>query len=218
MSFLVLHRVAGAVQGDAAVAVRATRIERSRFETLKSASAVLQAAHAAADQLRAESEQVLAAQAMQAREAGFAKGEADAMVAVMGTLETERRLRQLLADRMADVVEQCVRSLLGDMGNTEVFQQRVRQLLRNNPQGSRATLHVCPAQAHLAHAVIAEQASMAGGELAWLTVHSDEQCAPDALVLETRVGFIDASVDLTLAQARDVISRAVQGAAARMGL
>jgi type III secretion system HrpE/YscL family protein len=214
MSLLVLHRV----DGDTAMAVRATRIERGRFETLKSASNVLQAAHNAAERLREESEQVLEAQAAQAREEGHAQGMADAMVAVMGTLETERRLRQLLADRMADVVEQCVRSLLGDIGNTEVFQQRVRHLLRNNPQGSRATLHVFPAQAHLAHAVIAEQASAAGGELAWLTVHSDEQCAPDALVLETRVGFIDASIELTLANARDVISRAVQGAAARLGL
>jgi type III secretion system HrpE/YscL family protein len=214
MSFLVLHRV----EGDAAMAVRGSRIERSRFETLKSASAVLQAAHEAAARLHEESSAVLAAESARAREAGFAKGMADAMVAVMGTLETERRLRQLLADRMADVVEQCVRSLLGDMGSTEVFQQRVRHLLRSNPQGSRATLHVYPAQAHLAHAVIAEQATIAGGELAWLTVHSDEQCAPDALVLETRVGFIDASVDLTLANARDVISRAVQGAAVRMGL
>jgi type III secretion system HrpE/YscL family protein len=214
MSLLVLHRV----DGDAAIAVRASRIERSRFETLKSASAVLQAAHDAAASLREESEQLLAEQEAQAREEGFSKGLADAMVAVMGTLDTERRLRQLLADRMADVVEQCVRSLLGDIGATEVFQQRVRHLLRNNPQGSRATLHVCPSQAHLAHAVIAEQAAAAGGELAWLAVHSDDQCAPDALVLETRVGFIDASIDLTLANARDVISRAVQGAAARMGL
>ncbi len=214
MSFLVLHRV----DGDPSILARASRIERSRFETLKSASQVLQVAHDAAQRLREESEEVLAAQAARAREEGHAQGMADAMVAVMGTLETERRLRQLLADRMADVVEQCVRSLLGEIGNTDVFQQRVRHLLRSNPQGSRATLHVFPAQAHLAHAVIAEQASAAGGELAWLTVHSDEQCAPDALVLETRVGFIDASIELTLANARDVISRAVQGAAARMGL
>jgi hypothetical protein len=38
------------------------------------------------------------------------------------------------------------------------------------------------------------------------------------LVLETRVGFVDASIDLSLASARDLISRAVQGAASRLGL
>jgi type III secretion system HrpE/YscL family protein len=214
VSFLVLHHT----DGEPGLAVRGARIERRRFNTLQKATQVIQAAREAADSLREESEALLAQEQAQARDAGYARGLADAMVAVMGTLETERRLRQLLADRMADVVEQCVRSLLGDTGPTEVFQQRVRQLLRNNPSGSRATLHVCPAQAHLAHAVLAEQANAVGGDLAWLTVHSDEQCQLDALVLETRVGFIDASIDLTLAQARELISRAVLGAATRTGL
>ena len=83
---------------------------------------------------------------------------------------------------MADVVEQCVRGMLGDIGPREVFQQRVRHLLRNSPAGSNATLHVCPAKAHLAQAVIAEMATAAGGELSWLSIYSDEQCAPDTLV------------------------------------
>jgi type III secretion system HrpE/YscL family protein len=217
MSFVVLHRI----DGEPNIAVSATRIERKRFASLQSAAAVLGAAQTAAANLRDESEQLLAQQECQARETGFAQGLSDGMVAVLGTLETERRLRQLLADRMADVVEQCVRSLLGDIGPTDVFQQRVRHLLRNNPSGSNATLHVCPAQAHLAQAVLNEQAATlaaTGGELTWLTIYSDEQCAPDALVLETRVGFVDASIDLTLAHARDIISRAVQGAAMRMGM
>ncbi len=214
MSFLVLHHT----EGEPSLVVRGARIERRRFNTLQKATQVMQVARDAAESLRQDSEALLAQEEAHARDAGYARGMADAMVAVMGTLETERRLRQLLADRMADVVEQCVRSLLGDAGPTEVFQQRVRQLLRSNPSGSRATLHVCPAQAHLAHAVLAEQAQAVGGDLAWLTVHSDEQCQADSLVLETRVGFIDASIDLTLAQARELISRAVLGAATRMGL
>jgi type III secretion system HrpE/YscL family protein len=217
MSFVVLHRV----NDEPSIAVSATRIERRRFASLQSAAAVLGAAQRAAATLREESEQLLAQQEAEAREAGFAQGLADGVVAVMGTLETERRLRQLLADRMADVVEQCVRSLLGDIGPTEVFQQRVRHLLRNNPAGSNATLHVCPAQAHLAQAILNEQTAAlgpSGGDMSWLSIYSDEQCAPDALVLETRVGFVDASIDLTLAHARDIISRAVQGAAQRMGL
>jgi type III secretion system HrpE/YscL family protein len=214
MSFMVLHRL----DGEAIITASATRIERGRFDALQTAGGVLRAAQLAATALREDSEQLLAAREEEAREAGYAQGVSDAMVAVMGTLDTERRLRQLLADRMADVVEQCVRGMLGDIGPREVFQQRVRHLLRNSPAGSNATLHVCPAKAHLAQAVVAEMAAAAGGELSWLSIYSDEQCGPDTLVLETRVGFVDASIDLSLASARELISRAVQGAASRLGL
>ena len=210
--------------GDAAIGSQVMpSSDRYKLE-VKSAEACSSVVHAynaaklAAAALREDSERVLAAQAAEAREAGFQQGLADAMVAVMGTLETERRLRQLLADRMADVVEQCVRSMLGDIGDAATFKQRVRHLLRNNPSGSRATLHVCPAQVPLAQAAIAELAPDDSDGLAWLTIFGDEQCAANALVLETRVGFVDAHLELTLAQARDVISRAVQGAAARIGL
>jgi type III secretion system HrpE/YscL family protein len=214
MSLVILHRV----DGQDIISASASRIERGRFESLRSAADVLRAAKLAAAALREDSERVLAAQAAEAREAGFQQGLADAMLAVMGTLETERRLRQLLADRLADVVEQCVRSMLGDVGDAATFKQRVRHLLRNNPSGARATLHVCPAQVPLAQAAVAELAQDDSDGLAWLTIFGDEQCAANALVLETRVGFVDASLELTLAQARDVIGRAVQGAAARLGL
>jgi flagellar biosynthesis/type III secretory pathway protein FliH len=214
MSLVVLHHV----DNHAVLAASATRIERGRFEALQSSAEVLRAAQIAAAELREDSEHLLETQKAEARDEGYQQGLADAMLAVMGTLETERLLRQVLADRMADVVEQCVRGMLGDIGPVEAFQRRARHLLRSTPNGARAILHVSPSQAPLAQALVAEQAAAAGGELGWLTVSSDEQCQSDALVLETRVGFIDASVDLTLAAARDLVSRAVQGAAARLGL
>lgn len=214
MSFLVLHRL----DGEPTITTRATRIERSRFEALHEAGGVLRAAQCAADAMREDSEHLLATQEEEARRTGYERGMAEAMVAVMGTLESERRLRQLLADRMADVVEQCVRGIVGDTGSREVFGQRVRQLLRSAPAGSNATLHVAPAQAHLAREAIAQAAAAAGGELTWLSLYVDEQCPSDALVLETQVGFIDARIELSLAAAREAIGRAVHGAASRLGL
>jgi type III secretion system HrpE/YscL family protein len=214
MSFLVLHRL----DGEPIITTKATRIERSRFEALHEASGVLRAAQHAAEAMREDSEYLLATREEEARQAGYERGMAEAMVAVMGTLDSERRLRQLLADRMADVVEQCVRGIIGDPGSREVFGQRVRQLLRAAPAGSNATLHVAPAQAHLAREAITQVAAAAGGELTWLSLYVDEQCPSDALVLETQVGFIDARIELSLAAAREAISRAVQGAASRLGL
>lgn len=211
MSLVVLHRT-----GHATLAFSAGRVERSAFRCLKQSDEVLREAQTAVRLLHEESEAQIAAESAAANERGFTQGLSDGIVAVLGTLEMERCLRELLADRMADVVEQCVRSMLGEIGNTEVFRQRVRHLLRSNLVGASATLHVCPSQAHLAQGVVAEQATAAGGDLNWLTVYSDDHCKPDALVLETRVGFVDASIDLTLAGARDIISRAVQRTAASL--
>jgi type III secretion system HrpE/YscL family protein len=214
MSLLVLHRV----DDEPILATRASRIERTRFAALRTADEALRAAQSAAQTMRDDTDQLLAAREQEARQAGFERGVTEAMVAVMGTLETERRLRQLLGDQIADVVEQTVRGMLGDLGPRDVFARRVRQLIRTASATSHATLHVAPAQAHLAREAIADAAQAAGGELTWLSLYIDEQCADDTLVLETRVGFVDASIDLTLSAARDAIGRAIQRAASRLGL
>lgn len=212
MGFAVLHR-----HNDSTMLLSGRRIERAAFQVLVSADRLLDEAAVAARALRDDVDQLVQAQRAEAHETGLREGRADGMLAVLGTLEVERRLRELLASRIADVVEQCVRNVLGDLGPVEVFQRRVRQLLRSGATGGAATLHVCPAQAHLAQAIVDEQAQVAGGELNWLTVFSDDHCARDSLVLETRVGFVDSSVELTLNAARDIISRAVVRATSQLG-
>jgi type III secretion system HrpE/YscL family protein len=214
MSFIVLHRDLGR---GASLNVKGGRLERGAFESLKSADAVLREARATAMTMIEDRERELADEHAVARDAGFNQGRTEGMVAVLGALEVERRLRELLADRISDVVEQSVRSLLGELGPTEVFKRRVRHLLQSTQAESVATLHVCPSQAYLAQAVIAEHAAVSPGALNWLTVYSDDNCPPDTVVLETRVGFVDASIELTLNRARDVIGRAVQRATASLG-
>jgi type III secretion system HrpE/YscL family protein len=207
MTMAILHR-----HGQEVLSLSGARVHKAAFEAITQADEVLRVAQEAARALREDTERVLSAQRAQAHAEGFQRGRAEGMVAVLGTLEVERRLRELLTTRIADVVEQCVRSMLGDIPPTEVFQRRVRQLIRQGGGSGAAKIHVYPAQAHLVHAVVAEQAQLAGGELQWLTVVSDDHCPRDFLVLETQVGFIDASMDLTLAGAKDIISRAVMRA------
>lgn len=212
MTLAVFHRSPGTD-----MLLGGTHIQRGAFAVLCDADNVLSHAQQAAQALQDDTERLLEVQRDMAFQTGLAEGRTAGTLAVLGSLEVERRLRELLAARIADVVEQCLRSVLGDMGEVAVFQRRVRQLLRTvNPAGG-ATLHVCPSQAHLAQAVIDEQAQAAGAPLSWLSLMSDDHCRPDALVLETRVGFVDSSIELTLAGARDIIASAVQRAASQLG-
>ncbi len=212
MSLTLLHR-----DGEHRLALAGTRIERQVFTVLSSAQALWTEADAAVtrqqQQAQAEAEHLR----QQAWEQGYAQGRVDGITSVLGSLEMERRARALLFERLVELVEQCVRSMLGSLGDAELFRQRVQHLVRNHRAAGSARLRVCPSQAHWALAAVAELIPVADGELPWLSVVVDDECAPDALVLETRVGFVDASVVLTLEGARRVIEAALQRAEQGLG-
>jgi flagellar biosynthesis/type III secretory pathway protein FliH len=209
VSFAVLHHSANGV-----LAFAGARIEHKAFKELVTSDELLYQAQAAAQVVLESAERKTAEQFERAREEGFAQGRAEGIVAVLGTLEIERRMRELLTVQIASLVEQCVRNILADIGPEEVFRLRVHRLIRGGASAGASKLHVSPGQAHLVHAMLAQHTKEAGADMTWLVVESDEACARDMLVLETQVGFIDASLDLTLASVGDIIGRAVERAAA----
>ena len=211
MTFGVLHT--GRLRS---MLVTGGRIERHSFEALVASDSLLQEAQAAAQAVLASAERTVAEQCEKAREEGFAQGRNEGIVAVLGTLEVERRMRELLTGQIAALVEQCVRNLLSEIGAEDVFRRRVVRLIRNGSAAGASKLHVHPGQVHLVHDLMAQQTQDHGEDLAWLTVMSDESCQRDTLVLETKVGFVDASLDLTLAGVNDIICRAVERATAQL--
>jgi flagellar biosynthesis/type III secretory pathway protein FliH len=209
MTFAVLH------QGKAsALTFSGARIERKAFQELVASDELLTEAQAAAQTLLDSIEAESAKHFAQAREDGFAQGRTEGMVAVLATMEVERRMRELLTVQIAALVDQCVRSILAELGPEEVFKRRVHRMIRGSTAGGACTLHVNPGQAHVVHALLAAQSNDAGADLGWLSVVSDETCPRDTLVMETQVGFVDASLDLTLASFGDILSRAVERSAA----
>lgn len=209
MTFAVLHRA------DASLLTFAgARIGRLAFRQLVACDELLHEARSAAHTMLEEAERSTAAQFERAREEGFAQGRAEGVVAVLGTLEIESRMRDLLTTQIAALVEQCVRNILSELGPDEVFRRRVHRLIRGGASAGASKLHVSPGQAHLVHAMLDALRQEAGTDMNWLAVVSDETCARDALVLETQVGFVDASLDLTLASMGDIVARAVDRAAA----
>jgi type III secretion system HrpE/YscL family protein len=213
MSLGVLHLV----NADSVLLGNA-RIERGVFRQLKSCEALLSAAQDAAASITQTAEASAADLHAQAQQQGYERGRSDGLLSVLQTLEVERRLRELLSDRLAALVEHCVRCILADFGPDEVFRRRVLQLIRVGAPGGASKLHVCPAQTSAVHKMLAQQAQLSAADLGWLTVVSDEGCAHDTLVLETQVGFVDASLELTLSGVSEIIGKAVQRAAAQLPL
>lgn len=192
------------------------RLPREAFSALSLADTVLREAEVAAAQLREQTAEILKLQRLEAYAQGLAQGRAEGVVAVLGTLEVERRMRELLASRLADVVEHAVRSVLGDLGPQALLRQRVLHLVRTAATPGPATLYVCPEQLALAQSAVAELAQTIGGEVTAMVVVSDAGCAVDELRLETKVGFVEASLELTLQATRDIVARALAHATARL--
>jgi type III secretion system HrpE/YscL family protein len=209
MTFAMLHHGPSGV-----LAFHGARIAHSAFKELVASDELLSHAKAAAQVIMDDVEAESAKQFETAREAGFEQGRAEGVVAVMATMEVERRMRELLTTQIASLVEQCVRNILSELGPEEVFRRRVQRLIRGSATVGGSKLHVNPGQAHVVHAMLAKHTQDDGGDLSWLTVISDETCSRDTLVLETQVGFIDASLDITLASFGDILGRAVERAAA----
>lgn len=212
MSFGVLHRHA---QGE--LWFSGSRISHRAFEQLRDADALLQRARAEAEALREQARQDVQQQFEEARKAGLQAGRAEALGAILGSIEIETQLRELLADRLADLVEQCLRALLGEIGASEVLRQRARYLLRHAAPGQGVTLHAHPAQASAVRDAVTELLEKQGEALHWLRVQGNENCALDSLVLETQVGFVDSSVSLTMQGLREVIVQAVRRAHGQLG-
>lgn len=198
------------------LALAGTRIPRKAFRVLNSAEAVWAEAAEAANRARQQGELDAAQLRELGQQQGLAEGRAEGVASVLATLEIEQGMRTLLAERIVALVEHCLINMLGSFDESELFRLRIQQLVKSSRLAGGARLRVCPSQAHLAAAAVADLASSPGGDKPWLTVVPDDGCGPDALVLETSVGFVDASLELTLQGVRDIIQRAmnlaVQGA------
>jgi type III secretion system HrpE/YscL family protein len=192
------------------LALAGTRIDRDAFRVLCSAEALWAEAASSAALTRQEAEVDALLLREQGRAQGFEQGRAEGLACVLGALEIETVMRALLSERIVALVEHCLRNLLGTFEDTDLFRLRIKQLVKTSrPTGGGARLRVCPSQAHLAAAAVIELVPSFGGDSAWLTVVPDDSCQPDALVLETSVGFVDASVELTLAGVRDILRRSM---------
>ncbi len=207
------------------------RIPRGTFKVLSLADDVLREAEAAADQIRMQASAVVEQQRQEAHALGFAQGRTQAVAVVLGTLEVERRLRELLSHRLADIVEHCVRNLLGDIGEPRLMRQRILHLLATagtqampmvaagtqDPGLGTVTLYVCPEQAPLAQQMVAELSQGASGVIAGLVVVADPRRAPDSLLLETRVSFLDSDLTLSLQETRALVQDALTHALTVLG-
>jgi flagellar biosynthesis/type III secretory pathway protein FliH len=205
-----------------------TRIARENFEALSLADHVVQEAQQATQQVHEQALIVINDREQKAYEKGLHEGRLKGLAQVVGTLEVERQLRELLSHRLADIVEHCLHRFLGEPGKSPLMRQRILNLLKTcgagsvsnldtNETGSKiegVTLYVCPEQLSEVQTIINQ---LGDGHVGGVNVVADERRAPDALLLETKMGFVDSNLEITLQEVRFLVQQAVAHAMRTLG-
>jgi flagellar biosynthesis/type III secretory pathway protein FliH len=213
----LLHAHAGG-----AIAFDGVRIPRQVFSALSDCDAALEAAHDAASRLREQAAGGIAAEREAARREGYEAGREAGLASVIAVADWQQRVAERMTDRLADLVEQTLRAVLGQLDPAVVQRARLLQLLAaaRTAQGSAAVLNVHPAQLHQLQSVLAQaalQAQATGATLPAYELRADDRCERDVFVLETPSAFIESRVELPLSRVRSLIFAAVEqtvGAAA----
>jgi type III secretion system HrpE/YscL family protein len=206
VSLCVLHD-----EQDGRLLLGSRQLSPDQFALLQSAQSVLAAARHEASLMRAQTEQLRDMHRREGFAEGHAQGRLEGVAAVLGNVALASRMQALLAEQLADIVTQCLHSLLGSQPAETLFAHRVRQVVIQAAPSGQARLLVHPRQAAQAQEVLAELRREHGWLPENMRVHADERCTPGLITLETQVGFVDASVELTLQSARQALSQALAG-------
>jgi type III secretion system HrpE/YscL family protein len=206
VSLCVLHN-----EQDGRLLLGSRQLSPGEFALLKRAQDVLAAARQEASLARAQTEQWRDMHRSDGFAEGHAQGRLEGVAAVLGSVALASRMQALLTEQLSDIVTQCLHSLLGSQPADELFAHRVRQVVIQAAPAGEVRLLVHPRQAAQAQEVLAELRRAHGWLPEGMRVHANERCAPGLITLETQVGFVDASVELTLESARQALSRALAG-------
>lgn len=190
-------------------------LPRATVESLDAAAGLLRAAEARAADLVAAAEQAYADRCAE----GYAAGLAEAAREALRRLAEENAvldagLRACEAD-LARLVADCTRRLMADFDDQARAEAVVRDALRHMRREKRAELRVAPGQ-FAAFKASVEEIRSGFPDMELIDVVADPALAPPRVVLESRIGRVEADLDASLA-AFEALMRAAASRFAEAG-
>lgn len=170
-------------------------------------------ANALLDQARQEAERITA-QAREAYEAerrrGYADGKEEARLEE-AELMIENVTRNVeffskVESRMVDLVLQAVQKIIDDFDDRDRVMLTVRNVLSVVRNQKQMTLRLHPAQVEVVKSRINELLAAYPG-VGYLDIMADSRLKPDACILETEIGLVEASLDTQIAALRSAFQK-----------
>lgn len=194
----------------------ATKIIRSaEFQTLLDAEAIIAAAEAEAERIRAAAREEYESEKQRGYADGLVEGRMEMAEKMIDSVGRAVDYFSGLEHRVVDLVLKALRKILGELDARDRVVNVVRTALAVAKNQSHVTLRVTPADAEIARERLAE-ITKPYPEIHFLEVVPDSRLAPAACILETELGVIDASLELQLAAIEKSLARSLgaQGGAA----
>ncbi|MEI6413237.1 MAG: HrpE/YscL family type III secretion apparatus protein [Pseudomonadota bacterium] len=180
-------------------------IKAADYQVYLEARALIAAAQAEADTLRAEAQQAFTAE--QAR--GYADGQEQAADALSNQLmEASDRILDYLSgveNDMTELVSQATAKVLGRLPPQDLVMAVVQEALRHARDQKRITLRVAPEQLEIVRERLAEIAGEYA-EMNSLDVVGDERVGAGGCLIETPMGLVDARLETQLRNLRERLS------------
>lgn len=192
----------------------AHRIPARAANTLQGAEEIIAAAEAKAERIVQEAQEVYESE----KARGFAEGKAEGSAALLKkVMEEQAALDRGLAEMEAEIAKLSItvaRAVIGEAAAEDVAVALTQRALREMRRQKRADLHVAP---HLVEKVKerVDRILQDFPEVELLNVVEDSALAEGIVVLESKVGRVDADVEVLLAEFDAHLARITRGRAVK---
>ena len=132
----------------------------------------------------------------QGRKDGEAEGRKASAALMAEAAAAAREFWRTSERRLADIVMQAVRRILGEFDDAELAAGMVRQLLKEVTEEGRIRVRVAPAQAGTVRDRV--RAMQGGSSAEAIEILEDASVGEGACRMETELGFVETSVDAQL--------------------
>jgi type III secretion protein L len=179
-------------------------LPKDAFEPVEAATGLLGAAEARAAEIVARAEEAFHARSLEGYQDGLAKAKLESVQRLLRESATlDASLREIEAE-VARVVAACVRKLVADFDDYARAESVVRNALKQMRREKRPELRVAPAQfAEFKARIGAVVAEFPDIEL--VDVIEDATLVPPQVVLESRVGRVEADVAARLTELEEIV-------------
>ena len=143
----------------------------------------------------------------QGRKDGQAEGQKAGAALMAEAAAAAREFWRTSERRLADIVMEAVRRILGEFEDAELVAGMVRQLLKEVAEEGRIRIRVAPAQA----ATVRDRVrALQGGAADTIEIVEDASIGEGACRMETDVGFVETSVDAQLEALRAAVGKVLE--------
>jgi type III secretion protein L len=164
------------------------------YAALVEAEGLIEAARAEAERIRREAEEEYARRRAEGYEAGLEKGKAEIAERMVDYMGRSAAYFSKVEGVLIDVVMRAAKRVIGEFDQKEVVERVVRRALEATRNEGHVTVRVAPA---LADDLKSRIGDILGGfpKVEFLEVVPDGRVPEGGCILETELGFVDASLE-----------------------